>query len=729
MINVPVRVRDALKDGRRLKEYRFLCSEPYTTVTENNITLATLNSTDNETVIFNAGRYRFFNRSANIGMTAQMVMASGGTYYINVPKETGATSTAFYFDIGEETAVTITNFDGGSEIDIQTVAKEESSGYTYRFTIDNDSLVYESVKFDERTCSTSTLKFGLCEGASLELQYFGYPNINKYRIEAYIDVQYETSAGTLSYYSIPMGFFYVSQCARQASTGIYKLTAYNKLKSEYLDANANTILDVNLVNPSIELTLYDIKKMLLQDYQTDIYEDQTQMSSMSYWIWSKGYTASFKTKTFADSAYTSPLNIRMMGGTYTSTSSFTTVPRSDAWHWDLDSTKTYTISIDYDIDEAEDIVYSAISKAIQKSGINNPATQLGKLVKTLQYDYSSFDEETLRLRYPTAMTGWIHVYSIILKKPNDTYEWYSKVGYTNKLTNCIGSMMDLTHKILTGYTDMWFVWPQSFGKGSMNDGTWQSLWDIDVADNFEYYKPGGTVDTGIYSAQPFPSTSPAVSNITGINPADLITVNPYNLPEFTLRDIISATYETVCQYGRLSRTTDLFSGVELNHSRLYPAVTLYPDNALYPGGNSESGDASIYQKLWTDSSAPDSFRNLIITYKALDSNNAPRDFLLEVEVNSSGTVDYNMDNNWIFKNLIWTKAQVQTYADAMVSILKDVRWIPFEMWAAGLPYLETGDEIELITPDGTFPSYILQRTLSGIQNLQDTYINGTLDIF
>ena len=50
-------------------------------------------------------------------------------------------------------------------------------------TIDNENLVSESVSIDERMCSGDTLKFGLCEGSSLEFQYFGKPNITGKRVQ------------------------------------------------------------------------------------------------------------------------------------------------------------------------------------------------------------------------------------------------------------------------------------------------------------------------------------------------------------------------------------------------------------------------------------------------------------------------------------------------------------------------------------------------------------------
>ena len=65
----------------------------------------------------------------------------------------------------------------------------------------------------------------------------------------------------------------------------------------------------------------------------------------------------------------------------------------------------------------------------------------------------------------------------------------------------------------------------------------------------------------------------------------------------------------------------------------------------------------------------------------------------------------------------------------MVLKMRGIKWFPFEMWSAGLPYIEVGDELEIISKDGTYTSYVLQRSLNGIQNLKDTYINGSLDIF
>ena len=62
--------------------------------------------------------------------------------------------------------------------------------WTEDFTIANDNLIKESVSIDERMCSGDTIKYGLCEGSSLEFQYFEKPNITGRRVQALCDVSY-----------------------------------------------------------------------------------------------------------------------------------------------------------------------------------------------------------------------------------------------------------------------------------------------------------------------------------------------------------------------------------------------------------------------------------------------------------------------------------------------------------------------------------------------------------
>lgn len=537
-----------------------------------------------------------------------------------------------------------------------------------QLVIDNDTLVKESVLIDERMVSGDTLKFGLCEGSSLEFQYFDHPNITGRQIQCFIDVQYKDADGELSEHTIPMGFFAVKKCSRQASTGIQKVTAYNKLQSQYLDAKANDLISEiqsDIDDPN-KITVSTVQSMLLSDYEIETKEVVT-------------VTPVFD-QSERDVIMSTP-TFKVNGTTYYPYMEFSYL------EYTVNHTKKTELLFDEYLSKlknALDDMHTAFSNTI-----TNPDTFWNNFINSLFYQirggitvnfYSVLDDATYVL-YADDITTWresIH-------------------GDIEKLKYIYGAM------------SVTFRLPYSFyGSTSSSQVSnplliWQSAVRL--------------------------STDDVTVNQITVDSIDTITIDKTNLPDVTLRELISANYSLRAQFGQLDRETDLFSGVELNHSRLLPAETLYPDNALYPGGAAESAFRSQYSKLWADEGNIRKWRYLIITYKGLDENDQEVDLTLQRTVNADGTDDYNMSDNWLFRNLVWTEEQVRDYANAMVEKMQDITWFPFEMWAAGLPYLETGDEIEIPLGEETYTSYILQRQLKGIQNLQDTYINGTLDIF
>ena len=552
----------------------------------------------------------------------------------------------------------------------------ESDGETVDFVIDNDNLVSESVKFDERMCSDTNLKFGLCEGTSLEFQAFEIPNITGRRIYAVVKVQYKNEQGSLAWYSIPMGWFTVEETSRQASTGIRKISAYNKLKSEYLNESANPEI-IELVSDgedgSNEMSFYKIIEHLLNGYSIDEYKKIGAQVTGSY--------------TYATS------QIRLVT--------------------DGAALVLYTGFCNY--------TFSSYSADYNKYGIVEFNKNLKTIIDNAIRFYTSVNIQLADDTYATLGT--------VMQHP----EWMIKTYNA--------SMQIVTVPVTSLYGSV-------FGRG--DDGT--RIYDMteNYVTNDHLFKNMSIVATMIFSGD-----DGSVSNFTSImnNFRQLygwdiktyrlevpelayksITLEQaQSLPDVTLRDIQSSVYETVCQYGKLDRVTDLFSGVELNNSRLYPANTLYPSNSRYPNGTSERSNPMMYSKLWADEGNVRSFRYLIITYKGTEQDSGGN--LQEVEkrlqrtVNQNGTDDYNMSDNWIFKNLVWSDSDIGDYADAMVAKMQDITWFPFEMWCAGLPYIETGDELEINRSEGAYTSYVLKRNLKGIQNLQDEMMNGNLDIF
>ena len=605
------------------------------------------------------------------------------------------------------------------------------------FVIDNDTLVKESVKIDERMCTGNQLKFGLCEGSSLEFQYFDHPNITGRQIQAFIEVQFVDENGDLDWYEIPMGFFTVDQCPMQFSTGIRKVTAYNKLKSAYLDEKANALIDEAFSDLSSGSTVkfYDIRRLLLSDYEISYAVDEEEMQIAVAQLETKpcGATTKLKAKYGIDT----PLSWYMLPIDDHSVALMNLYPECQAYpiYADLDADKAYTFRLYNYLTAFEQEVYDTIKDVIGLSTTTNGQTFVDNMMNT----YTATIEGQ-----SVTYNGWCDFCGIILTREDGTLEKYSTIGFNNHLTNVVGTYDELAIKTIKGYTKILFNCPiRIYLSTSYASSLYEISYQFISSRNFNPYYWYGDSSLTWYNASsykyklpdgtPFSSVDQIMDMIhvfeTNLTEADLIDVNPVSLADITMRDALSAVYELSACYGKLDRVTDIFAPIELNNSRLLPSDTLYPSDSLYPNGNSVRGNKSMYSKLWTDSQGVQTFRYLIITYKGLDANNQEVEKVLQRTVNADGTTDYNMSDNWLFKNLVWTDADVGDYADAMVLKMQSVSWFPFEMWCAGLPYLETGDELEITTSEGTYTSYVLQRQLNGIQNLQDTFIDGELDIF
>lgn len=645
---------------------------------------------------------------------------------------------------------------------------------TEDFTIDNDNLVKESVSIDERMCSGDTLKFGLCEGSSLEFQYFfidkgqyeanetymrndlvhsadtvwrsktndnignplqegdswaewAKPNITDRQLQVFCDVEY----GASEPYTIPMGFFTVKNCSRQASTGIIKATAYNKLQSDYLDQKANQLL-IDMFPSDKELSVFDIRYFLLGEYKID--EDKTALGATT-----------FPSPTGIESLFTTIGSLKF-------NSLYGVKSPINACEFGISDKETafglcfvsHSIPYSFPANCQIDARYGALLALEQ-----NIVAYIKKLVDSS--DLNKSGDEVIEQICST--DGFHKIISVFdPSRPNSGYystvQWEYEEENGIAHTSVLGRIADIQY-LTTAPRTVSLITPEYISKGALSypeiyysgsiisSGTqgrnyYNYYVNSDLTDIEQANMPLMTFSDGTVYRYYFSNDGTyalTVFQYNNVSSADEIRQTPSTMPDFTLRELQSAVYETQCQFGQLDRETDLFSGVELNHSRLLPADTLYPDNALYPGGGAASGFKSTYSKLWADEGNVHKWRYLIITYKGLDEQGNETDYTLQRTIDEHGTDNYNCSDNWLFRNLIWAKEDVEAYADAMVEKMQNITWFPFEMWCAGLPYLETGDEIEIPLGTTTYTSYVLQRTLKGIQNLQDTYINGTLDIF
>ena len=742
MIQVPARVKDALKSGDYKKNYKISVhrivpayEEQVRSISVERINGNSFSGTYDFTG-FTAGDVFKFKYPAS-GAFSRVTIFITGQAPISLDAITSYTETYVQLTYSSNYNNATFEFSNVSFIpeEIDTGSFEvwkKIDEKTEDFVIDNNHLVAESVKFDERMCSDTVLKFGLCEGTSVEFQYFDFPNIRGQHININLDVEYKNALGNIAWYTIPMGQFDVDECSRQASTGIIKATAYNKLKSAYLDEDINgTLKEIVDEAGSSGVTLGQILHDLLDGYgishatEIRIYPEpghdyipsEVPARYVHFHAWgipkanSSGRIYDGKRMVVLDLAIDVPLkNFTYADENYYNIDiyeSSSTMVRS----WYMDRIR----AAGTDLDQLVWDEYSGDSKTL----LNYMATDHG------DFTYCDYFSGVYEITYFNN-GDWDRSLSrkFFFKEPSSGYQYYH-TGYRNHFSlinekclytvhcpiaiyelelNATQKALDLSHRLAANI-------------------------NVDYVIEREGYQ--STMDTvGRNQVFTYSTTYVGYSpDMTGTSTEILYPSDVDSLTQsVTLRELQSAAFEIDCLYGKLDRVTDLFSGIELNQGHLFPSDYLFPANDLYPQGTSESSYPAMYSKLWADEGNVRSFRTLYVTYKTTENNEVVEKVIQRV-VNSNGTDDYIMDDNWLFKNLVWTTADVGAYADAMVAKMQNIKWFPFEMWCAGLPYLESGDMIEIKMKGGTYPSYVLRRVLDGIQNLQDEMINGTLDIF
>lgn len=171
-------------------------------------------------------------------------------------------------------------------------------------------------------------------------------------------------------------------------------------------------------------------------------------------------------------------------------------------------------------------------------------------------------------------------------------------------------------------------------------------------------------------------------------------------------ELIQAVCEINGVFGDISRDGK-FKYVTLNTNYgLYPSEDLYPSNDLYPNeGESERVDAVL-------KSIPviDDYETAMINGVAIGDN----DVYYETD---SHTNPYIIKDNI----LLYDRQDLKSVADKIASKINGIFYRPAEITAVGLPYLELGDSVVCSRKADFVQTFILERTLKGIQSLTDVY--------
>lgn len=181
--------------------------------------------------------------------------------------------------------------------------------------------------------------------------------------------------------------------------------------------------------------------------------------------------------------------------------------------------------------------------------------------------------------------------------------------------------------------------------------------------------------------------------------------------ELSGKDIICSICEINGCFGHIGRNGKfIYIIIEQKAEGLFPSNELYPENSLYP----------IEKKSET-------FReNRYISCEYEDYTVQPIDKVqIRQEENDIGAISGDGTNCYVVQDnfLVYGKyaSDLQEIADNLYYTIKSVSYIPFRAVLSGNPCIEVGDAVQFYTKRKIINSYILQRKITGIQTLKDSF--------
>lgn len=209
------------------------------------------------------------------------------------------------------------------------------------------------------------------------------------------------------------------------------------------------------------------------------------------------------------------------------------------------------------------------------------------------------------------------------------------------------------------------------------------------------------------------------------------TIDP---EEISGKDVITAICEINGCFGHIGRDGK-FHYIYLPQAieGLYPANDLYPDHA--PEWMVQSKTGHLYpqdpktSKIGKGSYIPpcnyENFRtNLINKLQIRKGENDIGRIWPDEEIRENDNCYIIQDNFLVYGK---SHEQLTPIAKNIFDKITDIVYRPFECSAIGNPCFEVGDPVRLLTKYEIIETYILERTLKGIQALRDTYKSNGIE--
>ena len=192
-----------------------------------------------------------------------------------------------------------------------------------------------------------------------------------------------------------------------------------------------------------------------------------------------------------------------------------------------------------------------------------------------------------------------------------------------------------------------------------------------------------------------------------------------------IREIVESYFELLGVFGKIGREYAVELITLTPDDTLYPSETLYPSIDLYPFERSELFTKSYYKlPIWYEDFYTLPYSKVLCSYKNSDSDKKvifEHKILSDEETVVGEYQTYDLSENYIFNNFSFSEEEVTSILQQFSANIRNVKYMPSNINLIGLPYYETGDMIRVLTTDGGFETIILNRTLNGIQQLNDNF--------
>jgi hypothetical protein len=188
------------------------------------------------------------------------------------------------------------------------------------------------------------------------------------------------------------------------------------------------------------------------------------------------------------------------------------------------------------------------------------------------------------------------------------------------------------------------------------------------------------------------------------NDGELIekTINPSYLKG---RDVLISLCAISGGFGHVSRLNK-FKVILLSGLGLFPSESLYPAEDLFPSESNEFLSAGYMESNYEEYIVEP------ITGIRISQDNED----IGVTVGTTDNV-YTITGNFLLygKNA----EELQRIAQNILLVVKNKYYRPHTTKMVGLPYIEVGDAISIITTNDVIETFVFKRTLSGVQVLID----------